>query len=202
MCLLRNGGHFSRTKCVLISEFMYWYIEHHLFISGILCKNYFQVPAVSATEFAYTNKSTSHFDQIHTMNRLNRQHSSNLAQVNPSGYLATANDDVIKWKHFPRFWPFKWRNHRSPVNSPHKGYWRGAYRFSLICAWINSWGNNRHAGDLGRHRAHYDVTLMHFLDTNEYHADTIHSSFPRSVCISINSYECPVCYPWCHCFSN
>ena len=38
--------------------------------------------------------------------------------------------------------------HRSPVNSPHKGQWRGALMFSLICAWINGWVNNREAGDL------------------------------------------------------
>ena len=29
--------------------------------------------------------------------------------------------------------------------------------FSLICAWINGWINNREAGDLRRHRVHYDV---------------------------------------------
>ena len=27
------------------------------------------------------------------------------------------HDDVIKWKHFPRYWPFVWGIHRSPVNS-------------------------------------------------------------------------------------
>ena len=42
--------------------------------------------------------------------------------------------DVIKWKHFPRYWPFVRIIHRSPVNSPHKGQWRGALIFSLICA--------------------------------------------------------------------
>ena len=35
--------------------------------------------------------------------------------------------------------------HRSPVNSPHKGQWRGALMFSLICAWTNSWANNEDA---------------------------------------------------------
>ena len=70
------------------------------------------------------------------------------------------HDDVIKWKHFPRYWPFVWGIRRSPVNSPHKGQWRGALMFSLICAWINVWVNNREAGDLRRHRAHYDVTVM------------------------------------------
>ena len=42
----------------------------------------------------------------------------------------------------------------------HKGKWRGTLMFSLICAWTNSWLNNREAGDLTRHRAHYDVTLI------------------------------------------
>ena len=50
--------------------------------------------------------------------------------------------------------------HRSSVNSPHKGQWRGALMFSLICAWINSWVNNCETGDLRRHRAHYDVIVM------------------------------------------
>ena len=38
---------------------------------------------------------------------------------------------------------------RSPVTSPHKGQWRGALMFSLICVWINGWVNNREAGDFG-----------------------------------------------------
>ena len=32
--------------------------------------------------------------------------------------------------------------------------------FSLICARINGWVNNREAGDLKRHRDHYDVIVM------------------------------------------
>ena len=67
------------------------------------------------------------------------------------------NDDVIKWKHFPRYWPFVRGIHRSPGSSPHKGQWRGALMFSLTCVRINGWINNREAGDLRRHRAHYDV---------------------------------------------
>ena len=70
------------------------------------------------------------------------------------------HDDVIKWKHFPRYWPFVRGIHRSPVNSPHKGQWRGALMFTLICARINGWVNNREAGDLRRYRAHYDVIVM------------------------------------------
>ena len=46
------------------------------------------------------------------------------------------------------------------VNSPHKGQWRGALMFSLLCVWINGWVNNREACDLRRYRAHCDVTVM------------------------------------------
>ena len=53
--------------------------------------------------------------------------------------------------------------HRSPVYSPHKGQWRGAFMFSLICGWINRWVNNREAGDLRRYRAHYDVIVRRCL---------------------------------------
>ena len=71
------------------------------------------------------------------------------------------HDDVIKWKHFPRYWPFVRGIHRSPVNSPHKGQWCGALMFSLICAWINGLVNSREAGDWRCHRAHYDVIVMY-----------------------------------------
>ena len=54
--------------------------------------------------------------------------------------------------------------HRSPVNSPHKGQWRGALMVSLICAWINGWVNNPEAGGLRRRRAHYDVMVMLILN--------------------------------------
>ena len=64
------------------------------------------------------------------------------------------HDDVIKWKHYARYWSFMRGFHWSPVDSPHKGQWRGALMFSLICA------NNRDAGDLRCHRAHYDDTVI------------------------------------------
>ena len=70
------------------------------------------------------------------------------------------HDDVIKWKHFPRNWPFVREIHWSPVNSPQKGQWRGSLVFSLICARINDWVNNREADDLRGHRALYDVIVM------------------------------------------
>ena len=73
------------------------------------------------------------------------------------------HDDVIKWKHFPRYWPFVRGIHRSPVNSPHRCQWRGASVFSLICTRINSWETIVRLVILRRNRTHYDVTVMMLL---------------------------------------
>ena len=50
------------------------------------------------------------------------------------------HDDVIKWKHFPRYWPFARGIHRSPVNSPRKDQWKwppfSKQHFQLhFCQW-------------------------------------------------------------------
>ena len=49
--------------------------------------------------------------------------------------------------------------------------------FSLICVWINDWGNNREAGDLRRYRAHYDVIIMFFSFLAPIHTYTSLHSF-------------------------
>ena len=82
-----------------------------------------------------------------------------------------SHDDVIKWKHFPRYWPFVQAINRSSANSPHKGQWRGALMFSLICALNKRLSKHREAGDLRRHRAHYDVIVM---VRNVFHVVYIH----------------------------
>ena len=60
------------------------------------------------------------------------------------------HDDVITWKHFPRYWPFVQGIHRSPVNSPHKGKWRRALMFSWSAPWVHGWVNTGEAGNLRR----------------------------------------------------
>ena len=30
--------------------------------------------------------------------------------------ISRYHDDVIKWKHFPRYWPFVWGIHRLPAS--------------------------------------------------------------------------------------
>ena len=71
----------------------------------------------------------------------------------PVFFILTSHDDVIKWKNFPRYWPFVRGIHWLPVNSPHTGQWRGDLMFHLICTVTNPWANNREADYLRRHRA-------------------------------------------------
>ena len=69
--------------------------------------------------------------------------------------------DQTWWRHpmetFSELLAICTGNSPVPVNSLHKGQWRGALIFSLICVWINGWVNNREAGDWRRYRAHYNV---------------------------------------------
>ena len=57
-------------------------------------------------------------------------------------------DDVIKWKHIPRCWPFV----------------RVTRSFDVFFGWAN----NRDVGDLRRHRAHDDVTVMLLIEIKFY----------------------------------
>ena len=112
--------------------------------------------------------------------------------------ILSTHDDVTKWKHFPRYWPFVRGIDRSPVNSPPIGQGRGALMFSLICAWINGWVNNREARDLRSYRAHYDVTvivscLFVYFITKSF---LTYSFFPPTPALStisrpLSSYKCP-----------
>ena len=63
----------------------------------------------------------------------NKHQSATLPALCQGIHSDLCHDDVIKWKHFSRYWPFVRGIHRSPVNSPHKGQWNGALMFSLIC---------------------------------------------------------------------
>ena len=99
-------------------------------------------------------------------------------------WVSEYHDDVIQWKHFQQYWPFVRGIHRSPVNCPRKGQWRGALLFSLICAWINAWVNN---DDLRRHRAHYDFIVMLLVKLGQYHDPWCPGCFCRQTrCV------------WCH----
>ena len=115
-------------------------------------------PVNRNSRFLHSFQTTDHLSTISILKWC--QHFSFVALSLLSRQGGLCHDDVIKWKHCPRYWPFARGIHRSPVNSPHKGQWRGALMFTLICARINGWVNNREAGDLRRYRTHYDVIVM------------------------------------------
>ena len=64
------------------------------------------------------------------------------------------HDDVIKRKHFPRYWPFVWG--KAPVTG---GFPSQRLVTRSFDAFIDL-SNNRGAGDKRHHGAHYDVTVM------------------------------------------
>ena len=76
--------------------------------------------------------------------------------------VSTVQRQVKWWRHqmetFPGLLAICAGN--SAGEFPHKGQWRGALMFSLVCVWINGWVNNRAADDLRRYCAHYDVSVM------------------------------------------
>ena len=84
----------------------------------------------------------------------------------------------------------------APVNSPHKGQWRGALMFSLIYAWINDWVNNREAGDLRRHRGHCDVNVMVAIHQKMLLKNNIHIKVP--LLQSKSSFFVVSCRAQCH----
>ena len=48
--------------------------------------------------------------------------------------FAEIDDGVFKWKHFLRYWPYVRGIYRSSVDSPHKGQWRGAFKWCFLCS--------------------------------------------------------------------
>ena len=85
--------------------------------------------------------------------------------------------------------------HRSPVDSPHKGQWRGALMLSLICALTSGSANKRDAGDLRRHRAHNDFTVMfrysytYVCDVNIVHTYIVNRKLSQHVITSLYNSE-------------
>ena len=141
----------------------------------IFCFIHFAYTYIITTEYVYRNrcctyricpwfKTWMHLVSKPSKNRISWNWiSERLIHYGAIAKKLHKHDDVIKWKHFPRYWPFVRGIHRSSVNSPHKGQWREALMFSLMCAWTKRWVNNREAGDLRRHQAHYDTSVMKYL---------------------------------------
>ena len=130
-----------RANCIYTSFKVLWSQGPHNGACGITIRGLFEMLSV-----VFIQVSLGVLELLHSGDQV--------------GSHSWIHDDVIKWKHFPRYWPFVRGINRSPVNSPHKGQWTGALMFSFICVWTNAWVNNHKAGDLRRHRVHYDVIVM------------------------------------------
>ena len=72
----------------------------------------------------------------------------------------------------------------------HKGQWRGALMFSLICVGINGWVNNREAGDLRRYGTHYDVSVMEAGPTLLILKQYAHLHYPRANVMMLMDGDC------------
>ena len=100
------------------------------------------------------------------------------ARVNTG--IPVVHDDVIKWKTFPCYWPFV-RGIHWPGEFPAQRPVTRSFDvfFYQICVWINGRENNREAGDLRRHHAHYDVIVM-----RSSHCKLSHEYFYRYIGVS------------------
>ena len=128
-----------------------------------------------------------YFDRYLELDRFRNTHSelpfryrkSPASRLFTQSFIQTQIKENIK---APRHWPLcgdftgdRWITHTNgqlrgkcfhsmtsswPVDSPHKGQWRGTLMFSLISARTNGWANTRDAGDLRCHRTHYNVTII------------------------------------------
>ena len=89
--------------------------------------------------------TSSELQPFYLTSQLTHAHPHNLADAKLTGAPTWGQSYTYKsftfpwWRHqmetFSRYWPFVKRNHRSPVDSLHKGKWHGALMFSLISAW-------------------------------------------------------------------
>ena len=72
--------------------------------------------------------------------------------------LRADHDDVIKWKHFPRYWLFVWGIHVTDDFPTQRPVTRSFDVFFNLC--LNKRLSKQSWGWWFRHRAHYDVIVM------------------------------------------
>ena len=81
-------------------------------------------------------------------------------------HQTTSYHMMTSWKHFPRYWSFVVEFTGDRWIPRTKASDAGLWCFLWSGPWINDWVNNRGAGDLRRHRAHYDVIVMNSVRPN------------------------------------
>ena len=138
---ISNGSAFHITIEIIISDDNSFPL---CLPSYVICHNY---PIRKPRHSMY---STPSVPQSSSLPRLSPWYTSNTSKPLEIDLATTVIMVLLEIKN--------WGHSLFPAQR-HKG---GALMFSLICAWINGWVNNREAGDLKRHHAHYDVTVMLF----------------------------------------
>ena len=112
-------------------------------LSGVFC---IDVVISSTPMVSFTHVALLHWD-----NRTLSQ----FQWSNVVGY----HDDLMKWKHFLRYWPLCERNPLVTSGFPSHRPVMQSFDVSVDLR-LNGWANNRDAGDLRRHRAHHHVIIM------------------------------------------
>ena len=159
-CCLTRASHYL-VLCWRINNEVLCYLPEDNFTGNVeytfkLCRKIKNLKL--AIYFSWDNELNGN-DQHAKHNEVQVQYLTQVSLIRTSVTQFKQLDDVIKWKHFLRYWSFVQGIHRSPVNSPQRPVTQ-SFDVSLIRARINGWENNRVAGDLIRHGAHYDVTVM------------------------------------------
>ena len=162
----------SWPQCVNKNWVLLYFMQHYLlkswFRENFLVIAYFFGPSTvmpdhqsGPTVHQFTKYYFDNWTLVQVMARYRQATSHYLSQCWPRSMLPY---DATWWRHqmetFSALLALCAGNSPVPVNSPHNGQWRGALMFALICIWINDWVNIREAGDLRRHRGHFDVNVI------------------------------------------
>ena len=129
-----------------INRYVHARIEIKLALFDILCK--FWPPW--AEEYCLFSTASSSLDVDVTSLHRTMLHTNDSCLTQLLAIMMSSNGNIFHVTGHSSL-AFVRGIHLSLVNSPHKGQWRRALMFSLICAWINGWVNNREAGDLRSH---------------------------------------------------
>ena len=128
----------SKTRQQDSRSFMTWPVYVYIYMiekDTTNWRNRQTLPITLATFVALRASSCLPLLRMYRGSTMSHRNSAEMEFIPDDMELETqCHDDVIKWKHFPRYWSLVLGIHRWPINSPHKGLWRRAMMFSLICA--------------------------------------------------------------------
>ena len=146
IALSSRGYHLSNPK--FVKTFKTLYIKPCIYrLIWPVCSAYWSFPILKQL--------------LHTKHVMHNSNMKCITRTIPSTtklcihFTEYVHDDVIKWKHFPCYWPFVRWIHRSLVNSLHKGQWR---RHVMLTTWAKeNNGQQNQAHILLKRNVHADI---------------------------------------------